>query len=201
MRTQPLLSEALNVYPKKMKDALQIAIGTALDGVDVGFCAFDNQNRTISWNATFLSLFPEHDGYVHIGEPYADNLKRFYSLRLDSEQIKDIDRYIAEGIQRHQTQRRPYEFNHRNFRLRVSSFEIGKFGRLRVWRKVATLPTHKERPVSTTQACWLRCNRGTGTSRGWRLGRQFIKPCVVGQPRIFESLWNTVTSKGVGPVV
>ena len=137
---------------KTMKDALLVAIGAALDGVDVGFCAFDSEDRTLSWNATFLSLFPEHDGYVYVGEPYSENLRRFYSLRLDHEQVKEIDRYISEGIQRHQTQQRPYEFDHRNYRLRVSSFEIGKFGRLRVWRKVAMLPAHVEKPASTTQA-------------------------------------------------
>lgn len=135
-----------------MKDALLVAIGAALDGVDVGFCAFDHQNRTIGWNATFLSMFPEHEGHVHVGEPYAENLRRFYSLRLQGDQVADIDRYIAEGILRHQTQRRPYEFDHRDFRVRVSSFEIGNFGRLRVWRKVAMLPTHVKRPASTTQA-------------------------------------------------
>ncbi|MBU17980.1 MAG: hypothetical protein CL725_09805 [Chloroflexi bacterium] len=133
-----------------MKDALLVAIGAALDGVDIGFCAFDSQDRTIGWNATFLSIFPEHDGHVYVGEPYAENLRRFYSLRLHADQINEIDRYIAEGIQRHQTQRRPYEFDYRNSRLRVSSVEIGKFGRLRVWRKVAMLLTHVERPASST---------------------------------------------------
>ncbi|URI07690.1 PAS-domain containing protein [Aquincola tertiaricarbonis] len=135
-----------------MKDALLVAIGAALDGVDVGFCAFDHQNRTIGWNATFLSMFPEHEGHVHVGAPYAENLRRFYSLGLQGDQVADIDRYIAEGILRHQTQRRPYEFDHRDFRVRVSSFEIGTFGRLRVWCKVAMLPTHVKRPTSTTQA-------------------------------------------------
>lgn len=134
-----------------MKDALLVAIGAALDGIDVGFCAFDSQDRTLSWNATFLSIFPEHEGHVHVGEPYAENLRRFYNLRLHADQIQDIDRYIAEGILRHQTQRRPYEFDYRNFRLRVSSVEIGRFGRLRVWRKVAMLPTHVERPASSTK--------------------------------------------------
>lgn len=135
-----------------MKDALLVAIGAALDGIDVGFCAFDRHDHTLCWNATFISLFPEHDGKVHVGEPYSANLRRFYSLRLDPEQLKDIDRYILEGIQRHQTQQRPYEFDHQNFRLRVSSFEIVKFGRLRVWRKVATLPAHIEKPEPSTQA-------------------------------------------------
>lgn len=133
-----------------MKDALLQAIGVALDGLDVGYCAFDAEDRTLAWNKTFLSLFPEHDGEVHVGEAYADNLRRFYKGRLSIDEATLIDQYIAEGIARHRTQRRPYEFDHRDARIRVSSFEMGRFGRVRVWRKVAALATYAIRPVATT---------------------------------------------------
>jgi diguanylate cyclase (GGDEF)-like protein/PAS domain S-box-containing protein len=143
---------ARNGQNKKMKDALLRAIGAALDGVDVGYCAFDSDDKTLAWNASFLELFPEHDGHVHEGEAYADNLRRFYANRLDEAELPRIDRYIAEGIARHRSQRRPYEFDHREYRVRVSSFEIGRFGRVRVWRKVAALPERAERPPSSTHA-------------------------------------------------
>lgn len=133
-----------------MKDALLRAIGVALDGIDVGYCAFDSEDRTLAWNATFLDLFPEHEG-VYVGEPYADNLRRFYQIRLAEAELPRIDRYITEGIARHRAQRRPYEFDHRDFRVRVSSFEVGRFGRVRVWRKVAALP-ERAQPVSSTVA-------------------------------------------------
>jgi diguanylate cyclase (GGDEF)-like protein/PAS domain S-box-containing protein len=135
-----------------MKDALLRAIGVALDGIEVGYCAFDAQDRTLAWNNTFLELFPEHDGRVHLGEPYTANLRRFYEGRLTGDERLLIERYIDEGVRRHRVQRRPYEFDHRDFRVRVSSFEIGSFGRLRVWRKVATLPQRVELPVSSTVA-------------------------------------------------
>lgn len=135
-----------------MKDALLHAIGVALDGLEVGYCAFDSADLTLAWNATFLDLFPEHDGLVYRGEPYAANLRRFYSCRLDVDELPLIEQYITEGIARHRAQRRPYEFDHRDYRVRVSSFEIGRFGRVRVWRKVAMLPTRVAQPISTTQA-------------------------------------------------
>ncbi|MGC3983986.1 MAG: diguanylate cyclase [Pseudorhodoferax sp.] len=134
-----------------MLDTLLQAIGAALDGLEVGYCAFDNADRTLVWNATFLELFPEHDGKVHMGEPYADNLRRFYQGRLSCEELPRIERYIEEGILRHRAQRRPYEFDHRDARIRVSSFEMGSFGRVRVWRKVASLPTLVTHPVSSTR--------------------------------------------------
>lgn len=143
---------ARNGQNKKMKDALLHAIGVALDGLDVGYCAFDSDDRTLAWNGSFLELFPEHQGDVHVGEAYADNLRRFYASRLDETELPRIDRYIAEGIARHRSQRRPYEFNHRDYRVRVSSFEMGRFGRVRVWRKVAALPERAERPPSSTHA-------------------------------------------------
>jgi diguanylate cyclase (GGDEF)-like protein/PAS domain S-box-containing protein len=143
---------ACNEQNNEMKDALLRAIGVALDGIDVGYCAFDSDDRTLAWNASFLELFPEHDGHVHEGEAYADNLRRFYAGRLDAAELPRIDRYIAEGIARHRSQRRPYEFDHRAHRVRVSSFEIGRFGRVRVWRKVAALPERAQRPPSSTHA-------------------------------------------------
>jgi PAS domain-containing protein len=144
--------QARNGQNKRMKDALLRTIGVALDGLDVGYCAFDSDDRTLAWNASFLELFPEHQGHVHVGEAYANNLRRFYASRLDEAELPRVDRYIAEGIARHRSQRRPYEFDHREYRVRVSSFEIGRFGRVRVWRKVATLPERAERPSSSTHA-------------------------------------------------
>lgn len=135
-----------------MKDALLHAVGAALDGLEIGLCAFDQADRTVAWNATFLDLFPEHDGHVHAGEPYADNLRRFYRGRLDPEELPRLERYIAEGVARHRSQRRPFEFDHHQHRIRVSSFEVGRLGRVRVWRKVAALPTCAERPGSSTLA-------------------------------------------------
>lgn len=134
-----------------MLDSLLQAIGAALDGLEVGYCAFDSADRTLAWNATFLDLFPEHDGKVHVGEPYAENLRRFYEGRLSSEELALIDRYIEEGVARHRAQRRPYAFDHRDTRVRVSSFEMGNFGRVRVWRRVARLPVISPRHVSSTR--------------------------------------------------
>lgn len=123
-----------------MRDVLLRSIGTTLDDLEVGFCAFDSQDRTLVWNDTFLAFFPEHRGHVRKGEPYADNLRRFYAARLDAQEAPLIERYVAEGVARHRAQRRPYEFDHRGERLRVSSLEMGAMGRVRVWRRTAPVP-------------------------------------------------------------
>lgn len=61
------------------------AICALLDGLETGLCAFDELDCTRCWNRTFLRYFPEHEGHVHAGEPYADYLRRFYASRLGSE--------------------------------------------------------------------------------------------------------------------
>jgi diguanylate cyclase (GGDEF)-like protein/PAS domain S-box-containing protein len=111
-------------------------MGCALDDIDVALCAFDEHDRVLAWNDTFLEFFPEHAGHVEVGEPYADNLRRFYTVRLSADELPHLHRYVREGLERHRTQRRPYEFDHRGYRLRVSAIELDDRGRIRVWRKV-----------------------------------------------------------------
>jgi PAS domain S-box-containing protein len=136
-----------------MKQLVLNAVASALDGLEIAFCAFDGQDRALAWNTTFLEFFPEHRGQVHVGEPYADNLRRFYMQRLDAAELPMLQRYIDEGIARHRSQRRPYEFNHRGSRVRVSSVEMGGFGRVRVWRKVsAAVEQPPSRPPANGQA-------------------------------------------------
>lgn len=135
-----------------MKRLVLNAVASALDGLEIAFCAFDGQDRTLAWNASFLEFFPEHRGQVHAGEPYADNLWRFYMQRLDAAELPMLQRYIDEGIARHRTQRRPYEFNHRGYRVRVSSVEMGGFGRVRVWRKLGSTAEVQPAPKPVASA-------------------------------------------------
>jgi diguanylate cyclase (GGDEF)-like protein/PAS domain S-box-containing protein len=121
-----------------MRTALLRAVASALDPLEIAFCAFDRQARTLAWNSTFLDFFPEHRGFMHFGEPYAANLRRFYLGRLAPDELPLLERYIDDGVERHQSQRRPYEFEHRGMRVRVSSVDLGPFGRLRFWRRVDT---------------------------------------------------------------
>ncbi len=111
-------------------------VAAGLDGIEIGFCAFDAEDRALAWNNTFLEMFPEHAGQVRVGEPYADNLRRYYASRLVGDERALIERHVAGGVERHRTQRWPFEFEHRGQRLRVSSLEMGSFGRVRVWRKL-----------------------------------------------------------------
>ncbi len=116
------------------------AIGTALDALDVAMCVFDAQDKTLVWNQRFLDFFPEHDGHVRQGEPYADNLRRFYRCRLTPEEMPNLERHVAEGVARHRAQSQPFDFDHRGVRLRASSIQAGRVGRVRLWRKTMALP-------------------------------------------------------------
>jgi signal transduction histidine kinase/CheY-like chemotaxis protein len=109
-----------------------------LDSLNVGVCLFDDDDRTLLWNRTFLRLFPEHDGHVHEGEPYAANLQRFYRLRLGPEELPHIERYVADGIARHRAQARAYVFEHRGQWVRVNAQSLPEGGRIRVWTPIPT---------------------------------------------------------------
>ncbi len=117
------------------------AIGAALDGLGIGFCMFDAKDHAQVWNETFLELFPEHRGHIHKGEHYAHNLRRFYHVRLAGEERQLLERYVAEGLERHRNQHRPYEYEHRGSRIRVSSLPMGRLGRVRVWRRLEASDT------------------------------------------------------------
>lgn len=111
-------------------------IGTLLDAVDIALCLFDGEDRTLTWNACFLRFFPEHAGHVFSGEPYRENLRRFYDTRLAPDERRHLERYVEEGIARHRAQSRPFVFTHRGRRLRVASLPTPQGGRLRVWQQL-----------------------------------------------------------------
>ena len=110
---------------------------TLLDSLGIALCVFDAEERTVLWNPSFLRFFPEHDGHVHAGESYADNLRRFYLGRLPSDDLPHIDRFIADGLARHRTQTRPYVFQHRGRWLRVAAVPQPGGWSVRVWQHVA----------------------------------------------------------------
>ncbi|HEV2673484.1 MAG TPA: response regulator [Aliidongia sp.] len=108
-----------------------------LDSLNVAVCLFDDDDRTVLWNRTFLRLFPEHDGALREGEPYSENLYRFYRLRLGAGELPHIDRYVADGVARHRAQTRPFVFEHRGHWLRVGSQALADGGRIRIWTQIA----------------------------------------------------------------
>ncbi|MDU7524942.1 MAG: PAS-domain containing protein, partial [Roseomonas mucosa] len=131
-----------------MPDGLETigVIGQILDSQGLALCLFDAEDRTLLWNRTFLRFFPEHDGHVHVGEPYASNLERFYAARLSGPEHDRLPEFVAAGIARHRTQTRPFSFEHRGRRLLVSSLPLPQGGRVRVWKALAeALPASESR--------------------------------------------------------
>jgi diguanylate cyclase len=106
-------------------------VADTLDGLGVAVCLFDDEDRTLHWNRGFLIFFPEHEGHIRVGEPYRDNLRRFYERRLQGDERAQLERFIDEGLARHRAQQQPYEFEHRGRRLRVSSLPVPGLGRVR----------------------------------------------------------------------
>ncbi|MGJ7581324.1 PAS-domain containing protein [Variovorax sp. RHLX14] len=106
----------------------------ALDSLGIAICLFDDDDRLMMWNRSFVSFFPEHAEAIAVGEPYVANLRRFYNGRLSAEEMPQIDRYIEEGVARHRAQQRPFAFEHRGKRLLVASLPVPGVGRIRIWR-------------------------------------------------------------------
>ena len=106
----------------------------SLDMLGIGACEYDAGHRAVSWNRTFLQFFPEDAGLIHVGEPYAENLRRFYAVRAQPDELASIERSIAEGVARHESQTQPFEFLHHGRRLRASSLQAPSGGRLRLWQ-------------------------------------------------------------------
>ena len=104
------------------------------DGLGVAMCVFDDADCTVLWNRTFLKFFPEHAAHVHAGEPYVDNLRRFYRGRLGANEMPSIERYVQQGLERHRTQQRPFSFEHLGTSLQVTSFPVPGAGRVRLWK-------------------------------------------------------------------
>ena len=99
-------------------------VAETLDDLGLAMCVFDDEDRALLWNRSFLRLFPEHDGHVHVGEPYRENLRRFYAGRLGPEHIAEIDRYVDEGLRRHRAQLKAYTFEHHGRRIEVASLPL-----------------------------------------------------------------------------
>ena len=73
---------------------------------------------------------------MEAGEHYSQNLRRFYQGRLDADEMPHIERYVADGVARHQQQTVPYEFRHYGRWLRVASLPLPGVGRMRIWKRV-----------------------------------------------------------------
>ena len=122
----------------KMKANLTLIRGLAemYDGLDMGAYLLDEDDRTVLWNRTFLRLFPEHDGRIAVGEPYAENLRRFYRSRLGTGEMGRLEQYVADGIARHHAQTRPFTFSHGGRWLRAACLPVPGIGRLRSWKPI-----------------------------------------------------------------
>jgi C4-dicarboxylate-specific signal transduction histidine kinase len=108
-----------------------------MDELGTAALALDAADHTLRWNREFLELFPEHSGRIHLGEPYAENLRRFYRGRLDADELAQIERYVADGVERHRRQVAPFEFLHRGQWLRAAVLPLPQGGRLRFWTRAA----------------------------------------------------------------
>jgi diguanylate cyclase (GGDEF)-like protein len=113
-------------------------VGETLDEMGLAMCVLDPEEAALAWNRTFLRFFPEHAAAIHVGEPYRENLRRFYAGRLAESELDHLDRYIADGVARHRAQQRPFSFEHRGRGLQVGCVDLPGVGRMRLWRDVGS---------------------------------------------------------------
>lgn len=135
--------------PVKQREMYHL-IAELLNTIDIAVCIFDDQDRTVVWNSTFFTFFPEHDGNLFAGEHYRDNLRRFYRSRLVGEECQNIERYIDEGVERHRRQARPFVFSHRGRLLRVASLPLPNGDRIRIWQNLKPAPHASAEPSDWT---------------------------------------------------
>ncbi|WP_198969511.1 sensor domain-containing diguanylate cyclase [Xylophilus sp. ASV27] len=112
-------------------------VAKLLDALGIAMYVLDTDDQAVLWNNSFLRFFPEHDGAVHVGEPYRENLRRFYVLRAPDESAEQIERWIADGVRRHRTQTQPFVFQHCGHWLRVSCVLQPDGSRIRIWHKLS----------------------------------------------------------------
>lgn len=108
-----------------------------LDSLHIGLCLFDDEDRVLLWNQSFVRLFPEHAGHIAVGEHYRLNLQRFYTARLRPDHLHSMEQSIVEGLARHHAQSQPFIFEHRGQWLRVASQPVPNVGRIRIWTPIA----------------------------------------------------------------
>lgn len=108
-----------------------------LDSLGVAACVLDEQDRTLTWNRSFLRLFPEHGGQIFSGEPYEANLRRFFQARGPDLDPQQLALQVRDAVARHHAQHRAFAFEHRGRRLRVGSLPLPGVGRIRIWTEQA----------------------------------------------------------------
>ena len=135
---QPQEERADGIAQRKSFDAVTPAIAATLDRLNVAVCAFDADDRTAFWNDTYLRFFPEHAGFIHQGEPYRSNLRRFYGVRLEAEELSLLERYVEEGVARPSDEQAPQAFSHRGFWLQAAE-ESGAEGRICLWTRTTSV--------------------------------------------------------------
>lgn len=121
-----------NLPPLKHQDIVA-PLEALLDSLGVASLLIDHDERALRWNRQFLDMFPEHAGFIQVGEPFADILRRFYRNRLDAAEMPNVEVYVADGVQRHRQWAAPFEFLHRGDWLRLSVLLLPGLGHLRAW--------------------------------------------------------------------
>ncbi|WP_158639091.1 hybrid sensor histidine kinase/response regulator [Elioraea rosea] len=108
-----------------------------LDQLGLAFCLYDGADRVTAWNDTYLAFFPEQDGTVTVGMPYADTLRRFFRTNLPESELVRLDEHVEAAVARHLTQEQPFVFQMRSGRwVKVASLPLAGHGRIRIWRDV-----------------------------------------------------------------
>jgi hypothetical protein len=172
----------MNSEPRTLAGAL----ADTLDGLDVAACIFDAGDRSLLWNRTFLTLFPEHAFKVYEGEHYSENLRRFYSARLSEAELANIDDYIKKGLERHRMYDNPYQFDHQGCLIRVTTMSLLDGCRIRMRRVLEhgqTEVLQHDNPINQWVITTLLAKHGVQMTLVGD-GQQALEALMVDQPVI-----------------
>ncbi len=109
--------------------------GALLDHLGIAAAFIDAEERLCGWNRTYLDFFVEHRDEIGVGEPYVDNLRRYFRHNSTVATAGDLDLVVAEALQRHRTQTAPSVFQRldgRQLLSRVHRFADGSC--LKTWQ-------------------------------------------------------------------
>lgn len=109
----------------------------ALDRQHIGMCLFDQHDRVVCWNNTYLEIFPEEADILRSGLPYQETLRRFYEINLPAEELPFLDRHLAAGLKRHQQQRDPFVYQRKDGRwISNEPYRLEDNALLVMWRDI-----------------------------------------------------------------
>ena len=126
-------------------------LGRILDSVGTAACYIDPEERIQTWNRNYERFFPEHEGLLHRGWPYEQNLRRYFEANSSAMDAAHFEELLAAGLERHRGTTQPSLFQKKDGRrLKSQVVRFADGGCLKTWTDETA--THSVREPSAPDA-------------------------------------------------